>query len=205
MRFPTAFAGTLVLGLLAGSPVTAATVWINLGSGDWFDLLNWDAGVPTSIETTLINNGGTAVADATSIFYPGGAAETDDLLVGYRDLFTAAPETGVGHLELNDVDLNVNDDLRVGFVGTAILPGSAEGSITSTKGGNNGGDVSVAGDADVGVYGSGAGGAATGSMNLAGNLVGNGGDLSVGVTSGAGDGTGTAIVTGDVTVAKGSV
>ncbi|MGD2063052.1 MAG: hypothetical protein PVF51_05655 [Nitrospirota bacterium] len=77
MKLRSRLAGALALGMLASAPAPATTFWTNLGSGDWFDATNWNSGVPTLIEPALINNGGTAVADATSGFYPGGGTAAE--------------------------------------------------------------------------------------------------------------------------------
>ncbi|MGD2063053.1 MAG: hypothetical protein PVF51_05660, partial [Nitrospirota bacterium] len=119
--------------------------------------------------------------------------------VGYRSFLFAPPPDGIGTLQLNDVDLVVNGELIVGVAELAGFPAGAIGEVSSTKAGNNGGDVTVNGDADIGVYRNGTSGTATGSMNLAGDLAGNTtGDLDIGTTSSAGNAIGTVETTGDV-------
>src|SRR2546423_2467281 len=51
-------------------PLHAQTIWID-ATGDWSDSTNWSAGVPTAATDAEINNGGTAVLDASSMFPVG--------------------------------------------------------------------------------------------------------------------------------------
>jgi len=201
MNSRSSLAAILTLAVLASSPAQAITIWTNPGTGDWFDPSNWNNGVPTAIEPALINNDGTATADAISALYPGGGvpAEAAGLSVGYRTNLAAPSPDGLGTLQLNDVDLVVHGELNVGV---AQIPGvtvGAGGTVNSTKAGNAGGDVTVNGDANVGVHRDGIAGTATGAMDLAGNLGGNGaGNLDIGVTSSGGSADGAVEVVGDV-------
>ncbi|MCP5306556.1 MAG: PEP-CTERM sorting domain-containing protein [Chromatiaceae bacterium] len=195
-------AGTLIL--TTSSANAAVISWIG-GADDWFDGSKWSLGVPPgNLDDTQIDNGGSATADSGSAFYPGGGtlAETNDLNVGVRANPILLPPYGTGSLTLNAVGLSVGGDLHVGVTNapSAVGLGSSDGSLATSGGVNNPGDVDVGGEAAFGLFVDGVGsGTATGTGSVAGNLTGMGsGGLIVGRTEGGGDADGTLTVSGDV-------
>ena len=184
---------------LASQAAYAVAIW-SAGAGDWFDASNWSSNVPTGGDDTVIANGGSATADSSSGFYPGGGtpAETGDLNIGVRSNPIVAPPFGTGSLDLVDVDLSVGGDLKVGVTDapSSIGFGSSGGSLTTTGGLNDPGDVAVGGDAAIGLFVDGvASGTATGAVSVAGELTDMGaGSLQVGRTTGAGNADGTLAV-----------
>ena len=195
-------AGTLIL--TTSSANAAVISWIG-GADDWFDGSKWSLGVPPgNLDDTQIDNGGSATADSGSAFYPGGGtlAETNDLNVGVRANPILLPPYGTGSLTLNAVGLSVGGDLHVGVTNapSAVGLGSSDGSLATSGGVNNPGDVDVGGEAAFGLFVDGVGsGTATGTGSVAGNLTGMGsGGLIVGRTEGGGGADGTLTVNGDV-------
>ncbi|MEM7222584.1 MAG: PEP-CTERM sorting domain-containing protein [Pseudomonadota bacterium] len=191
--------------MLAPQPLSA-TVFVNNGTGDWFNPADWNLGVPDLTEIAIVNNSGTARADSTSPFYPGLGtdAETDDLVIGLRVTLTPVGATGEGTVEMGAVDLNVGGDLQVGRVDLLVpaVNNDAMGTLTTTGGANAPGDVTVGGVAEFGKFVSGpATETATGVGNVAGNFTGPGGIIglfSVGETESAGDGDGSLIIGGNL-------
>ncbi len=63
MKYKFVYLGLLCLFLFAGESALhgqTARDWVG-GTGDWFDVNNWDTGVPNANDPTFISNGGTAV------------------------------------------------------------------------------------------------------------------------------------------------
>ncbi len=93
--------------------------------GDWFDPSNWDNGVPTDIDTALIDNGGTAVI-------AGGDGQSEQLRLGSSDTGSVLQSGGTntisncmylgkesgsqGTYELSEGQLTASDE-KVGYGG----------------------------------------------------------------------------------------
>jgi T5SS/PEP-CTERM-associated repeat protein/autotransporter-associated beta strand protein len=153
--------------LAATSSTRAQTNWTGAVSSDWFNPLNWSAGVPTAatsanINTVSPNPTGTVVAP------PGGPASALNLSVG---------QNGTGRLTIQSGG-TVTDVL--GTVGN--LPGS-QGTVTVTGVGSTWTNQVVV-----------VGGLGTGTLAIQnGGTVNSAGGGSVGVSPGS---TGTVTVTG---------
>ena len=96
---------------------TPPTYW-NVVSGNWFDPMNWTAGVPNHITSAQINNRGTATIGST------GTAESCDLTLG-----GAATESGT--LVVDHGVLNISFDAAVGGYGNGVLSITNGGTVTA--------------------------------------------------------------------------
>jgi len=87
-------------GLAAQNAQAGSTHWIldPPTVGDWFDLANWDSGVPTSATWAFIDNGGTAMIGS-------GTARTLETYVG---------PTSTGHVYQMGGEHEVSEDLMIG-------------------------------------------------------------------------------------------
>ena len=94
------------------------TVWVD-GTGDWFNPLNWSAGVPNSGTIAQINNGGTA-----EITLGGAAASQVELGIAAGDAGTLST-SGSGSLQDEGA-------MYVGEQGTGTLSITAGASISSS-------------------------------------------------------------------------
>jgi outer membrane autotransporter protein len=129
---------TLLTGcafFVATSAVEAQTAWIgDPSANDWYTAANWDNGVPTSADDTVIDT------PANLVNINGGSASTDDLVVGASqtgqlwiyngavlDTFGAATigenagSTGIVQLEDAGTEWNVTGALSVGGGGIGGL------------------------------------------------------------------------------------
>jgi autotransporter family porin len=86
-------------------------------SGDWFNGMNWSAGVPNSTKSAQINNGGTATIGSTG-------AVSCDLTVG-------GSATQSGTLVVNHGSLNSTFDDAVGGYGKGTLTITNGGTVTA--------------------------------------------------------------------------
>jgi len=195
----------LVAFLLLGTNAFALEIlWINSGTGDWFNSTNWDDPpvftdniVPTSGDNTFVNNGGTAQAIDGSAFNLGGAdAETRRLFIGGLLAGTATTDVLAGTVNTDGVDVT---SLFGTFVGLATTNApSATGTLTTVNGGSSLNPGSsffvgfVSGSTDASAT-------ATGNATIDGELLAATGTIGGVSGSGANTAIGTVIVNGDAT------
>jgi hypothetical protein len=145
---PTAFAIAGAILILAAPGFAANVTWINPGTGNWVDGPNWNTGAPPNSATAdaaLIENGGTAVIDATQNVSTG-------------NLTLAGPAGTAGNLQMTGGSLTTtNTDIRVSGNGAAT-----GGIATFTQ--SDGSVLMNAGNLNVG-FGTGG----NGTYNLSGN------------------------------------
>lgn len=111
-----------VLAVLIAGP-SLATEWQRgpATPGDWFDPVNWTAGVPTSGTDAFIPNGGTAQIAS-------GNAEASTLCMGFSD--------NTGHLELLGGALDVRLDMYLGWYGASTVGTTVVGDNAVLQVGN---------------------------------------------------------------------
>lgn len=162
----------------------ATTHWINPGTGDWFDPLNWvldvngNHAVPSSISPTSIKNGGTASVSTTN-----QTAYACSLVLGELSGQN-------GNLSVNGGTLNTSSPLTVGSEGSGKLTITNGGVVTTNFGGFIG--ASVGSNGAVTVDGT------NSTWTINGDSVGAG--MYVGGTNQSSGGTGLLTVTSGGTV-----
>ena len=168
-----AYAAVACVLALTAAPASAQTSW-DAGTDDWFDPTKWTNGVPTSTTDTIVNNGGTAQANAVG-------AVTQDLTIG---LSSGVGNNDSGTVQVNGFDLSIGRDL---FVGRIF--GTGNGNILGTLTTSN--TLTVGQDLSVGLLDGGApGSVATGVVTTGGPLNMLGGDVNVGVSNAPGNAIG---------------
>lgn len=187
----TASCTLLAASLLAVMPARGAVIdWINPGTGDWSDGGNWLGGVPTSNDSAIIDNGGTA-----RISGPGAAA--DVTVIGNSS-------SGSGFLTIDSGGTLTNLNGRIGNAtgatgqvtvsgngsawtsnGDALYGASGDGTLLIENGGaviNQGGTIAQGIDSTASVTVSGAGSSWISNRNT---TVGSGGIGILTVSAGA--------------------
>jgi T5SS/PEP-CTERM-associated repeat protein len=103
----------------------ATTHWVNPGTGDWFDPLNWvldingQHTVPSSVSPTLINNGGTAQINTTT-------------QTAYACFLALGANSGnSGTLSVDDGTLNASSNISVGSQGKGTLNITNGGAVSN--------------------------------------------------------------------------
>lgn len=104
------------LGITLGESCIGQTNW-NVRSGNWFEGMNWSAGVPNSSTSAQINNGGTATIGSTG-------AESCDLTLGVN-----ATESGT--VVVDHGVLHISFDAAVGEYGRGVLTITNGGTVTA--------------------------------------------------------------------------
>ncbi len=183
-RLASIVAVATLLTLLADRSAPAAQEWNVAGSGNWFTATNWNpSGIPNNALAAQINNGGTATANA------GGPVTA--LLID------AGKNGGEGHLELRNVDIEVQGSLDVGDVESIFATGPLDVTSSGTASIRDAADIQLGlagvGDLNVGQTSAANGAIAQGTATLVLDAIGNlsfPGDLDIGQTSGSGRATG---------------
>lgn len=131
--------------LLCGAPDAQAVdrFWTNSGTGNWNVTANWDV-FPTAADAGRINNGGTALIDASQ------AVTAQFVILGDTN-------GANGTLNMTGGSLTTSSDIRVGNNITVTGVGTSGGTgLISQSGGDillNGGNVNIGfGDTAVGTY-----------------------------------------------------
>lgn len=143
LKCSLALAPCVAIALSLSSIQAATTVWTNPGVGNWDNPANWNntnapGNIPAAGDDSRVNNGGTAVIDASQ---------------NISSLFVIlADNTGTtGNLIVSGGSLTTSSDIRIGNGGTAGGTGvitHSGGAITQT-----GGNLNVGfGDTAVGTY-----------------------------------------------------
>ena len=181
---------TVLLGCALANSGYGIQDWNVGGTGNWFSAGNWTpTGIPNSAETANINNGGTASASA------GGPLQAFAVNAGKNG--------GTGHLDVDNVSVNVQQSLDLGDVESTFTTSGS--TVTSSGSGSFVGSPTLnfglagLGDINVGQTSAAAGATAMGTAMLEVAQVGSvaiPGDFDLGQTSG--DGTATGMGTGTV-------
>jgi fibronectin-binding autotransporter adhesin len=127
---------------LGGAPTAFAAVvrWDNPSTGFWNDPINWENDILPGNDEAQINNGGTAVIDATQ-----------NVSTGFAVMGATAGTTGT--LSMTGGTLTTNFDIRVG--GTSLTIAGGTGTFNQSGGFvfMNGGNVNVGiGPSAVGIF-----------------------------------------------------
>ena len=132
----------LALLCLAGASTSSAVVfrWDNPGTGLWNDPVNWENDTLLFNDEAQINNGGTALIDASQ-----------NVTTGFAVMGAVASSTGT--LNMTGGSLTTNFDIRVG--GTSLSVAGGTGTFNQSGGFvfMNGGNVNIGiGPSSVGIY-----------------------------------------------------
>lgn len=85
--------------------------------------------MPTASDSTLVNNGGAAVADRSSATFVSDPV-TNDLSIGLRTSPALLSKDSTGTVNLIDVDLSTSGHLDVGAVDTAAAIGDGSWQVS---------------------------------------------------------------------------
>ena len=161
--------------LTAGAAHAQVSTWTNPGTGDWFDPLNWTAGVPGAGQHAFVINGGTLqiINAATAAHQTTSLGTNSAGAIGYMEIIDGVLNStnvfvghhGYGELTMSGATSQINASL-LRLAGN--LP-TADAVMTI-----NDGTISVIGDFTTAWYGIGHvtqhGGSISCSQVIAGNL-----------------------------------
>jgi hypothetical protein len=132
----------LALFCLAGASTASAAIvrWDNPSTGLWNDAVNWESDILPGNDEAQINNGGTALIDATQ-----------NVATGFAVMGATAGTTGT--LTMTGGSLTTNFDIRVGGTSLTVAGGTGTFNLSGGSVFMNGGNVNVGiGPSSVGIF-----------------------------------------------------
>lgn len=172
-RKPIAARAALLCSALAWPTLASAQTWINPGTGNWFDPINWStAAIPLAGGAVIVSNGGTATL--------AGLPATP--VLGSLNIGLGGTGTGVGTVTSNGVAMNAGSVLNIG---TSAGAGTSANGRLQIVGGAGG----TANNILVGLAQSSLPATIAGRMDAAGSFAVTGGNLIAGESFGAARGS----------------